>query len=131
MACVDRPDTTACTRPSSGWAIAAGLAEADQHEDRRHDQRRQHPDREEVLRTHEQGDGDADEHEAHVEQAGDPLGAGEIEHHDRERDGEPEGHDLVPGFASLFPEGASLAHAFTVGAGADTSSEPRRSRAVG
>ena len=79
----------------------------------------------------EQGDGDADEHEGHVEQAGHPADAGEVEHDDREREGEPECHDLVPGFAALLPEGASLAHGFTVGAGADTSSEPRRSRAVG
>ena len=90
------------------------MGDTDEHEDRQHDQRRQHADGEEVRGPDQQRDGEADADEGQVEDEPDPAGETDLEDGHGEGEREAEGHHLATRFVTLFPERASLAHTVTV-----------------
>jgi hypothetical protein len=95
-----------------------------------HDQRREHPDGEEVARAHQQGEAQAQQHEPQVEEHAHPADHRDVDHDDGERNGDPERDHGAAGFAALVPDSPGVAHRATLGGSTCASGAARRASAT-
>jgi hypothetical protein len=88
---VGEPRDDRLHEPVAGFGDPAGVHDRDQRDQPEQQQGRQHPDVEEVAGVDRERGADADEHEAQVEDEGEPLADQQVEgeHHEAGRHRQP------------------------------------------